>query len=142
MDPNGYKKTIDGRTLHVSREDIADILQTANGADNLFMHQRSNREQKTTKEFYVTAGGIENSFKQRSRHTTYPPINIDVPTVARQREFSRRAFDLYGNRKFYWEEKDEYGVYRDDREFARDLDGHHSCSHQGYQKTSGKSFKR
>ena len=25
--------------------------------------------------------------------------------------------------KFYWEEKDEYGVYRDDREFARDLDG-------------------
>ncbi|KAF3507910.1 hypothetical protein F2Q69_00006658 [Brassica cretica] len=53
----------------------------------------------TTKEFYDTAGGIENSFKQRSRHTTYPSINID-------------------------EEKDEYGVYRDDREFARDLDGH------------------
>ena len=26
--------------------------------------------------------------------------------------------------KFYREEKDEYGVYRDDREFARDLDGH------------------
>ncbi|WZZ88562.1 hypothetical protein YC2023_117141 [Brassica napus] len=40
------------------------------------MHQRSNCEQKTTKE------------------------------------------------KFYWEEKDEYGVYKYDREFARDLDGH------------------
>ena len=26
--------------------------------------------------------------------------------------------------KFYREEKDEYGVYRDDREFARDLEGH------------------
>ncbi|KAF2561611.1 hypothetical protein F2Q70_00016878 [Brassica cretica] len=26
--------------------------------------------------------------------------------------------------KFYLEEKDEYGVYRDDREFAIDLDGH------------------
>ena len=63
-DPNGYAKAIHGRTLHVSREDIADILQIANGADNLFMHQRSNREQKTTKEFYNTAGGIENSFKQ------------------------------------------------------------------------------
>ena len=25
--------------------------------------------------------------------------------------------------KFYWEEKYEYGVYRDDREIARDLDG-------------------
>ncbi|KAF3504548.1 hypothetical protein F2Q69_00041726 [Brassica cretica] len=123
-DPSGYAKAIDGRTLHVSLEDIADILQTANGADNLFMHQRSNREQKTTKEFYDTAGGIENSFKQRSHHTTHPSINIDVPTVARQQEFGKRAYDLYGNMKFYWEEKDEYEVYRDDREYARDLDGH------------------
>ena len=88
------------------------------------MHQRSNREQKTTKEFYDTAGGIENSFKQRSRHTTHPSINIDVPTVARQPEFGERAYDLYGNKKFYWEEKDEYGVHRDDCEFARDLDAH------------------
>ncbi|KAF2587704.1 hypothetical protein F2Q70_00034646 [Brassica cretica] len=80
-DPNGYAKSIDGRTLHVSREDIADILQTTNGADNLFMHQRSNSEHKTTKEFYDVASGIENSFKQRSRHTNHPSINIDVPTV-------------------------------------------------------------
>ncbi|KAF3555025.1 hypothetical protein F2Q69_00014018 [Brassica cretica] len=123
-DPSGYAKAIDGRTLHVSREDIADIVQTANGADNLFMHQRSNREQKITKKFYDTAGGIENSFKQRSHHTTHPLINIDVPTVARQPEFGKRAYDIYGNRKFYWEEKDEYEVYRDDREFSRDLDGH------------------
>ncbi|KAF3563263.1 hypothetical protein DY000_02014599 [Brassica cretica] len=69
-------------------------------------------------------GGIENSFKQRSRNTTHPSINKDVPTVTRQPEFTRRAFDPYGNRKFYWQEKNEYGVYRDDREFARDLDGH------------------
>ncbi|KAF2585969.1 hypothetical protein F2Q70_00035646 [Brassica cretica] len=122
--PNRYAKAIDGRTLHVSREDIADILPTTNGANNMFMHQRSNREQKTTKEVYDTAGGVENSFKQRSRHTTYPSINIDVPTVARQPLFAKRAYDLYGNRKFYLEEKDEYGVYRDDREFARDLNGH------------------
>ncbi|KAF3523820.1 hypothetical protein F2Q69_00047311 [Brassica cretica] len=71
-DPNGFAKATDGRTLHVSREYIADILQTANGADNLFMHQR--RKQKTTKEFYDTAGGIENSFNQRSHHTTHPLI--------------------------------------------------------------------
>ena len=95
-DPNGFVKAIDGRTLHVSREDIADILQTANGEDNPFMHQRS--KQKTTKEFYDTAGGIG--------HTTHPSINTDVPTIARQPEFGRRAYDLYGNRKFYWEEKD------------------------------------
>ena len=57
-DPNGFAKAIDRRTLHVSREDIADILQTANGADNLFMHQRNNSEHKTIKEFYDAAGGI------------------------------------------------------------------------------------
>ncbi|KAF3599407.1 hypothetical protein F2Q69_00038374 [Brassica cretica] len=88
-DPNGYAKAIDGRTLHVSREDIAYILQTVNGADNLFMHQRNNQEPKTTKEFNDTVGGIENSFKQRSLHTTHPSINIDVPTVARQSEFGK-----------------------------------------------------
>ncbi|KAF3507872.1 hypothetical protein F2Q69_00006418 [Brassica cretica] len=123
-DPNGYAKAIDGRTLHVCRGDIADILQTANGADNLFMHQQINREQKTIKEFYDTAGVIENNFKQQSRHTAHPSINIDVPTVTRQPEFGKRTYDLYGNRKFYWEDKDEYGVYRDDRQFARDVDGH------------------
>ncbi|KAF3513375.1 hypothetical protein F2Q69_00005035 [Brassica cretica] len=125
--PNGYAKAIDGRTLHVSREDIADILQTANGADNLFTHQRRNREQKTTKEFYDTAGGIDNSFKQRYHHTTHPSINTDVPTVATQSEFSRRAFDLYGNIRFYWEENDQYGDYRDDQGYARDLYGTYIC---------------
>ncbi|WZZ64898.1 hypothetical protein YC2023_076268 [Brassica napus] len=88
------------------------------------MHQCSNSEHKTTKEFYDAVGGIENSFKQRSRDTTHPSINIDVPTVTRQPKFSRRAFDPYGNRKFYWGEKDEYGVNRDDRKFSRDLNGH------------------
>ncbi|KAF2569008.1 hypothetical protein F2Q68_00025279 [Brassica cretica] len=55
-DPDGYAKAIDGRTQHVSRENIADILQTGNGVDNLFMHHRNNPEQKATKEFYDTAG--------------------------------------------------------------------------------------
>ncbi|KAF3592487.1 hypothetical protein DY000_02022364 [Brassica cretica] len=124
QDPDGYAKAADGYTLHVSREDIAYILQTANGADNLFMHQCKNPEQKDTKECYDTAGGIDNSFIQRSRHTTQPSIDVDVPTsVDRQPEFSRRAYDLYGNKKFYWEEKDEYGVYRDDQRHTRDLEG-------------------
>ncbi|WZZ77582.1 hypothetical protein YC2023_098154 [Brassica napus] len=34
-DLDGYARAIDGRTLHVSREDITDILQTTDGADNL-----------------------------------------------------------------------------------------------------------
>ncbi|KAF2578441.1 hypothetical protein F2Q68_00004258 [Brassica cretica] len=40
-DKDGYARAMDGRILQVSREDIADILQLANGADNLFMQQRN-----------------------------------------------------------------------------------------------------
>ncbi|KAG5410954.1 hypothetical protein IGI04_007273, partial [Brassica rapa subsp. trilocularis] len=97
-DANGYAKASDGRILHVSREDIADILQTANGADNLFVQQYNfpEHQQKVTKEFYDTAGGID----------------------------KRRAVDLFSTRKFYWEEKDKCAIYRDDQGYARDVDGH------------------
>ncbi|KAF2587185.1 hypothetical protein F2Q70_00035924 [Brassica cretica] len=90
-DLDGYAREIDGHALQVSREDIADILQTANGANNLFMQQRTvpAHHKRVTKELYDTTGGIDNRFK-----------------------------------KFYWEEKDEYGVYRDDQGCARDVDGH------------------
>ncbi|KAF3567405.1 hypothetical protein DY000_02017153 [Brassica cretica] len=92
-DPDGYTRAINGRILN------------------------------DTKEFYDTAGGIDKSCKQRSRHPTRPS-SIDVPTsVDRRPEFGRRAFDFYGTRNFYWEEKNEYGVYRDDQECARDLEG-------------------
>ncbi|KAF2531790.1 hypothetical protein F2Q70_00029807 [Brassica cretica] len=101
MDPDGHARAIDGRILNVSRKDIADILQTANGAENLFVHQRNIPEyqQKDTKEFYDAAGGIDKSFKLRSRHPTRPSIDVDVPTsvdvdvptsVDRRPEFSRR----------------------------------------------------
>ncbi|KAF3568148.1 hypothetical protein DY000_02015496 [Brassica cretica] len=116
-DPDGYAREIDGRILNVSQKYIADILQTTNGAENLFIHQRNIPEyqQKDTKEFYDAAGGIDKSFEQRSRHPTRPSIYVDVPTsVDRRPEFGRRAFDSHGTRKFYWEEKNEYGVYRDE----------------------------
>ncbi|KAF3582858.1 hypothetical protein DY000_02030966 [Brassica cretica] len=88
------------------------------------MHHRNNPEQKATKEFYDTTGGIDNNFVQKSRHPTQTSIDFAIPTsVGRQPEFGRRAYDLYGNMKFSWEEKDEYGVYRDDRRHVRDLDG-------------------
>ncbi|KAF2599901.1 hypothetical protein F2Q68_00010577 [Brassica cretica] len=125
-DPDGYARAVDGRILNVSRKDIADILQTTNGAENLFVHQRNipKYQQKDTKEIYDTAGGIDKSFKQGSRHPTRPSIDVDVPTsVDRRPEFGRRAFDFYVTRNFYWEEKNEYGVYRDDHGYARDLEG-------------------
>ncbi|KAG5410179.1 hypothetical protein IGI04_006498 [Brassica rapa subsp. trilocularis] len=39
-DPDGNARSMDGRILQVSREDIADILQVTNGPDNLFSQQR------------------------------------------------------------------------------------------------------
>ncbi|KAF2600816.1 hypothetical protein F2Q68_00011209 [Brassica cretica] len=81
-------------------------------------------QQKDTKEFYDAADGIDKSFNLRSRHPTQPSIDVDVPTsVGRQPEFCRRAFDSHGTKKFYWEEKDQYEVYRDEHGYARDLDG-------------------
>ncbi|KAF2566166.1 hypothetical protein F2Q68_00025206 [Brassica cretica] len=46
------------------------------------------------------------------------------PSIDRQTEFGRRAFDLFGARKFHWEGRDEYGIYKDDQGCARDMDGH------------------
>ncbi|KAF3509353.1 hypothetical protein F2Q69_00006998 [Brassica cretica] len=103
-DPDGHARAIDGRILDVSRKDIANILQTANRAETLFVHQCNSPEyqQKDTKEFYDAAGGIDKSFKLRSRHPTRPSIDVYVPTsVDRQPEFGRRAFDFHGTQRFY-----------------------------------------
>ncbi|KAF3555869.1 hypothetical protein F2Q69_00013324 [Brassica cretica] len=117
LDPNGYAKAIDGRTLHVSREDIADILQTANGADNLFMQQHTitEHQQKVTKELYDTAGGIDKSFKQRSRHPTQPSFDVDISTsVDRRPEFGRRAFDLFEHASSFTQTKLVPEIYTKD----------------------------
>ncbi|KAF2554184.1 hypothetical protein F2Q68_00034123 [Brassica cretica] len=85
----------------------------ANGADNLFMQQRTvpTHHQRVTKEFYDTSGGIDNRFQHKYRHPTRPSIDVDVPpSIDRRPEFGRRSFDLFGTRKFYLEEKDECGV--------------------------------
>ncbi|KAG2270554.1 hypothetical protein Bca52824_065109 [Brassica carinata] len=39
-DPDGNARAMDGRISQMSRKDIADILQVANGPDNLFSQQR------------------------------------------------------------------------------------------------------
>ncbi|KAF3486484.1 hypothetical protein F2Q69_00052469 [Brassica cretica] len=55
-------------------------------------------------------------------HSTSIDIN-HTTSIDRRPEFGRRAFDFFGTRKFYWEEKDEYGVYRGDQVYARDVEG-------------------
>ncbi|KAF3593856.1 hypothetical protein DY000_02021297 [Brassica cretica] len=126
-DPDGYARAMDGHALQVSRDDIAEILQMANGAENLFIQQCNSptHQQRVTNEFYDTAGGVDNRFKPKYRQHTRPSINVDVPTsINRRPEFGKRAYDRNGTRRFHWEEKDEYGVYRDDYGHARDVDGH------------------
>ncbi|KAF2616924.1 hypothetical protein F2Q68_00041144 [Brassica cretica] len=118
-DPDGHTRAIDGRILNVSRKDIADILQIANGAEILFVHQRNIPEyqQKDTKEFYDADGGIDKSFKIRSCNPTPPSIDIAIPTsIDRQPKFCRRAFDSHGTRRFYWEEKDQRVLERASRD--------------------------
>ncbi|KAG2246373.1 hypothetical protein Bca52824_086001 [Brassica carinata] len=76
-DPDANARAIDGRILQVAREDIADILQVANGPDNLFSQQRG----------------------------TPDVIQTDP------------------NNHFTWEQRDEYGVYRDECGHARGVAG-------------------
>ena len=45
------------------------------------------------------------------------------PSIDRRYECGRRAYDIYGARKFRWEHKDEYGVYRDESGYARSIAG-------------------
>ena len=113
--------TTDGQAPQVSREDIADILQMANGAENLFMQQHyiPENQQRVANEFSDTAGGVDDRFKPTYQQHTRPSIDIRDPTsIDRCPEFGKRAYDRDGTRRFHWEEKDEYGVYRDDHGHA------------------------
>ncbi|KAG5388536.1 hypothetical protein IGI04_030077 [Brassica rapa subsp. trilocularis] len=77
-DQDGHARAMDGRILQVSREDIADILQLANGANNFFMQQHSipatiqlfqtNIQGPPQQELVHTTTGI-------GVHTCWPTIN-------------------------------------------------------------------
>ena len=71
-DQDGYARAMDGHALQISREDIADILQMANGADNLFIQQRNSprHQQRVRNEFCDTAGGVDDRFKPKYRQHT------------------------------------------------------------------------
>ncbi|KAF3558255.1 hypothetical protein F2Q69_00013886 [Brassica cretica] len=116
-DPEGYTRAMDGHALKVSREDIADILKMANGVENLFkqQHNTAEHQQRVTNGFYDAAGGVDDRFKPKLRQHTRPSIDIDVPTsIDRRPKFGKRAYDRDGIRRFHLEQKDEYGVYKDD----------------------------
>ncbi|KAF3487790.1 hypothetical protein F2Q69_00052895 [Brassica cretica] len=124
-----------------SREDIADILQVANGPDNLFMQQRSISDNIPTvldehPGASTTAIGSHQSYRpvghasiNKVAPTSFDRVtptsleNAPSPSIDRRYEFRHRAYDIYGARKFRWEQKDEYGVYRDEFGYARSVAG-------------------
>ena len=125
-EPEGYARAMDGHALQVSIEDIANILQMANGAENLFMQQRNTPEhlQRVTNEFYDIISGVDDRFKPMYRQHTRPSINICIPTsIDRRPKFGKRPYDCDGIRRFHWEQKEDYGVYRDDHGHAQGVDG-------------------
>ncbi|KAG5397561.1 hypothetical protein IGI04_019375 [Brassica rapa subsp. trilocularis] len=136
-DQDGHARAMDGRILQVIREDIADILQLANGANNLFMHQRSipdnnpavpdeNRRATTTgigpHQSCTPVGQASIDKVASTSFNRVTPMSIDkapLPSIDRRYECGRRAYDSYGTRKFRLEQKDEYGVYKDESGHAR-----------------------
>ncbi|KAG5414724.1 hypothetical protein IGI04_002291 [Brassica rapa subsp. trilocularis] len=126
-DPDGNARAMDGRILQVSREDIADILQVANGPDNLFSQQRgtpdviqtdpNNHVGVATTEINPDLSrqpkrqaSIDGTTETSIDRVTPTSIDRDDPTsIDRRYEFGNRAFDMYGARKFTWEQRDEYG---------------------------------
>ena len=105
-DPEGHARGMDVHALQVSRDDIADILQMANGAENLFMQQCNTPEhqQRVTNELYDTCGGIDDHFKPKYRQHTRPSIDISIPTsIDRRPEFGKKVYDRDGIRRFHWE---------------------------------------
>ena len=132
---------MDGRILQVSREDIADIVQLANGVDNLFTQQRNiPYNNPTVLDVYpkatITGIGSHQTCKPVSHASIdevastslerVTPTSLDKapsPSIDRRYECGRRAYDSYGVRKFRWEQKDEYGVYRDESGHAMNATG-------------------
>ncbi|KAF2566227.1 hypothetical protein F2Q68_00025434 [Brassica cretica] len=140
-DPDGHARAMDGRILKVSREDISDILQVANGPDNLFMQQHNILDNIPTvpdehpganiiaigsHQSYLPVGHASVDKVAPTSFDRVTPMSLDKrpsPSIDRRYEFGHRAYDIYGARKFRWEQKKEYGVYRDEFGYARSVAG-------------------
>ncbi|KAG5384737.1 hypothetical protein IGI04_036207 [Brassica rapa subsp. trilocularis] len=140
-DTDGNARAMEGRILQVSREDIADIFQVTNGPDNLFSQQRGTPDviQTDPKNHAGVAtteinpdlsrqpkgqASIDGTIETSIDRVTPTSIDMDEPTsIDRRYECGNRAFDMYGARKFTWEQREEYIVYRDERGHARGAAG-------------------
>ncbi|KAF3488759.1 hypothetical protein F2Q69_00053325 [Brassica cretica] len=140
-DSDGHARAMDGRILKASREDIADILQVANGPDNLFMQQRSTPDTRSavpdkypranttgigSHQSCIPVGQASIDKVASTSLDRVTPTSLDTvpsPSIDRCYKFGHRAYDIYRARKFKWGQKDEDGVYRDESGYARSVAG-------------------
>ncbi|KAF2620887.1 hypothetical protein F2Q68_00039924 [Brassica cretica] len=104
MDSDGHAGAIDGRILQVSREDIADILQVANGPDNLFMQQRN-----------IPDNNLAVPDENPRANTT------GIGSHQSCRPVGQASIDKVASTSL--DRKIEYGVYRDESGYARSVAG-------------------
>ncbi|KAG2312160.1 hypothetical protein Bca52824_023717 [Brassica carinata] len=65
----------------------------------------------------------DNHLNRKDPYLQQKLIDTDcVASIDKCPEFGKRAF-RYGVRKLFWEQRDEYRVYRDENGFARGIDG-------------------
>ncbi|KAG5414867.1 hypothetical protein IGI04_002434 [Brassica rapa subsp. trilocularis] len=107
---DGNARAMDERILQVSREDIADILQVANGPDKLFSQQRG------TPDVIQTDPNNHVGVAQQKSIQIY-----HANQKGKHRSTEQLRHRSAG--KFTWEQRDEYGVYRDECGHARGVAG-------------------
>ncbi|CAN6870776.1 unnamed protein product [Brassica oleracea] len=129
-DKDGHARAMDGRILQVSREDIADILQLANGPDNLFMQQRSIPDEIGSHQSCRPVGQASIDKVAPTSFDRVTLMSLDKApsqSIDRRYECGRRAYDVYRARKFRWEQKDEYDNIRKILERASLFEESHLC---------------
>ncbi|KAG5388773.1 hypothetical protein IGI04_030314 [Brassica rapa subsp. trilocularis] len=119
-DPDGNARAMDGRILQVSREDIADILQVANGPDNLLSQQRGTPDVIQTdpnKHVGVALTEINPDLSRQPKGQA----SIDGTTETSIDRVTPTSIDRDNSTSI--DRWDKYGVYRDDCGHARGVAG-------------------
>ncbi|KAF2565842.1 hypothetical protein F2Q68_00026800 [Brassica cretica] len=108
--PMRPRRAMDGRVLQISRENIADTPEMANGPDNLFLQQRRDPEyqHRVIDELSATACGLETRYEYQKRTRGRKSIDGPIPpSIDDCLEFGRRAYDQNGQRIFHCKKRDE-----------------------------------
>ncbi|KAF2602959.1 hypothetical protein F2Q70_00027246 [Brassica cretica] len=108
--PMRPRRAMDGRVQQISRENIADTPEMANGPDNLFLQQRRDPEyqHRVIDELSATACGLETRYEYQKRTRGRKSIDGPIPpSIDDCLEFGRRAYDQNGQRIFHCKKRDE-----------------------------------